>query len=202
MTTIDIPFSLFIAVGLVFFIIATIGIPLSIKLGRKYAFRGIRLIIPFIILLVMVMALGNIAVPETSEGVDTTYVEDILGPITESPLGGDSSTILPTETGDVKIDISWGFLIGIWWLFIAGIILIISGIFEIISNSTFYKTKTPFPGQPLPIPAPMAPQVAQQQPQPEKKSGPSKSKTNFCPECGKKIEANTVICLECGKKIK
>jgi hypothetical protein len=202
MTTIDIPFSLFIAVGLVFLIIATIGIPLSIKLGKKYIFRGIRLIIPFILLLVMVMALGNIAVPDASGSVDTTYVEDILGPITESPLGGDSSTVLPTESGDIKIDLSWGFLNGIWWLFIAGIILIISGIFEILSNSTFYQTKTPFPGQPLPIPAPMAPQVAQQQSQPVKKSEESKTKTNFCPECGKKIEENAVFCLECGKKIK
>jgi len=202
MTTIDIPFSMFIAVGLVFLIIATIGIPLSIKLGKKYVFRGIRLIIPFIIFLVMIMALGNISAPETSESIDTTYVDEILGPIAQSPLGGETSTILPTDKGDVIIDITWGFLIGIWLLLIAGIILIISGIFEIISNSTFYKTKTPFPGQPLPIPAPMAPQVTQQQPQPERIPETSKPKTNFCPECGKKIEPNAVFCLECGTKIK
>ncbi len=202
MTTIDIPFSLFIAVGLVFLIIATIGIPLSIKLGKKYVFRGIRLIIPFIILFIMIMALGNIASPETSGSIDTTYVDEILGPIAQSPLGGETSTTLPTDKGDVIIDISWGFLTGIWLLFFAGIILIISGIFEIISNSTFYKTKSPFPGQPLPIPAPMAPQVAQQQPQPEGKQESYKTKTNFCPECGKKIEPNAVFCLECGTKIR
>jgi len=203
MTTIGIPFSLFIAIGLVFLIIATIGISLSRKLGKKYIFRGIRLIIPFIILLVMAMAIGSIATPETSDSIDTTYVEDILGPIAESPLGGETSTTLPTETGNVQIEISWGFLIGIWLLLFAGIILIISGILEIISKTTFYQTKTPFPGQPQPLPASMAPIVAPQKPlQPEEKADPTKPKANFCPECGGKIDANAEFCPECGKKIK
>ena len=202
MTTIEIPFSLFIAVGLVFLIIATIGIPLSRKLGKKYIFRGIRLIIPFILLFIMAMAIGSIATPETSESIDTTYVEGILGPITESPLGGESSTILPTESGNVQIDISWGFLTGIWLLLIAGIILIISGALEIISKTTFYQTKTPFPGQPQPLPAPMAPVVTQKPVQPEEKVDSPKPNTIFCPECGSKIDENADFCPECGKKVK
>jgi hypothetical protein len=204
LTTLEIPFSLFIAIGLVFLIIATIGIPLSKKLGWKYIFRGIRLIIPFIILFVMIMAMGSIAIPETTESVDTTYVEDILGPITESPLGGETSTTLPTETGNVQINITWGFLIGIWLLFFAGIILIISGILEIISKTTFYQTKIPLPGKAKPIPAPITPAPIKS-PLPKlskEKPATSKPKGNFCPECGNKINENATFCNECGKKLK
>jgi hypothetical protein len=91
------PFSLFIAIRLVFLIIATVGIPLSIKLGRKYLWRGIKLMIPFILILIGAMGsvIPNITV---AGGSGTNYVQSIIGPISSNPFGGQSSTTI-SETG-------------------------------------------------------------------------------------------------------
>ena len=72
-----------------------------------------------------------------------------------------------------------------------------------ISKTTFYQTKTPFPGQPQPLPASMAPLAPKQKTsRSEEKSDSNMPKANFCPECGGKIEANSAFCPECGKKKK
>lgn len=81
--------------------------------------------------------------------------------------------------------------------------MIISGILEIISKTTFYQTKIPLPVKGKPDPAPMASPPIQSPPlKPTKaKQAPGKSKANFCPECGNKIPENATFCNECGKKM-
>ena len=43
---------------------------------------------------------------------------------------------------DGQINFQWGFRLGGWSLLLAGIILIISGAFEIAAKTEFYKLKT------------------------------------------------------------
>jgi hypothetical protein len=56
--SIKIPFSLIIGVGLIFLILGTIGLSKSKKLGNKYLFRGIRLLLPVIFILLIIIGLG------------------------------------------------------------------------------------------------------------------------------------------------
>jgi len=205
------PFSLFIGIGLVFLIIATIGIPLSKKLGTKYIWRGVRIIIPFILIVVVIMAIGSVMSSIKLEGdTGTNYVQSFLGPISSSPFGGQTTTDI-TESGITgKVDVQWGLGLGGWLLLIAGIIMIIAGIFEIISKTQFFATKIPLPGQALPrtptrqsplVRAP--PPIPPQQPSSQKQVLPSdKSNVKFCTECGAKLDENATFCIECGKKLK
>ena len=205
------PFSLFIGIGLVFLIIATIGIPLSKKLGSKYIWRGIRIIIPFVLILVVIMIIGSIISSIKLEtGTNTDYIKSIVGPISSYPFGGKTTTYI-TESGiSGKIDVQWQLGLGTWLLLIAGIIIIIAGVLEIISKTQFFVTKTPLPGQALPrMPAqqpPMShvpPTMPPQQPSIQKQeSQDDKSKVKFCTECGAKLNEKAIYCNECGKKLK
>jgi hypothetical protein len=58
--TFALPFYVLIGIGLVFLVLATIGISTSKKLGKKYLSRGIRLVMYFILILGLVMAIGSI----------------------------------------------------------------------------------------------------------------------------------------------
>jgi hypothetical protein len=202
------PFSLFIAIGLVFLIIATIGIPLSKKLGSKYIWRGIRIIIPFILILVAIMAMGSV-IPTTPVEADTetNYAQDILGSISSSPFGGQTTTYV-SETGITgQIDVQWGLGLGGWLLLIAGIIIIVAGILEIIARTQFFTTKIPLkskvtPGAQIP-PSQQAvpPDQTKQTSSKEKVQPKAKEKGVFCTECGGKLKKNATFCVNCGMKV-
>ena len=145
---------------------------------------------------------------------DELTVGDIIGPITSSPLGGQTTTTI-TETGiSATVSMQWGLSMGAWMLLIAAIIMFISGILEIMAKTQFFAIKTPLPGQVPPMmPAqqpPIIPQKSpvQQPPPPSKPPAPkkqappkSKSKEMFCPECGTKLEDKATFCVNCGKKL-
>ena len=199
------PFSLFIAIGLIFLIIATIGIPLSKKLGSKYIWRGIRLIIPFILILIAIMAIGSVIPTSPVEAsAGTNYAQDILSSISNSPFGGQSSTYITIE-GSIggEVNVQWGLGLGGWLLLIAGIIIILAGILEFISKTQFFATKIPLKGQ---MPRGMKISLPQQtRPLPKKpknsKKGKDKKKAIFCTECGVQLEENATFCVKCGKKV-
>ena len=201
------PFSVFIAIGLIFMIIATIGIPLSKKLGGKYIWRGVRLFIPFILILVLILAIGSIVPAMGEQGGASSYIKEIINPLTSSPFGGQSSSTITDSGLTAQINLQWGLGSGAWMLLIAGIIMIIAGVLELMSKTQFFATKTPLPGKgPARMP-PQQPQVAQQpppvQPPPPPQKKPPKGKTGgtFCPECGEKLLPNTTFCVKCGKKL-
>jgi hypothetical protein len=201
------PFSLFIAIGLIFLIIATIGIPLSKKLGSKYIWRGVRLIIPFILIVIAIMAMGAvIPTSQVEAGTDTNYAQEILDSISGSPLGGEKSIGI-TENGIAgQINVQWGLGLGGWLLLFAGIIIIIAGIMELISKTQFFTTKMPLKGQ-IP-PGLQTPPSTKTTPPPVKPQSPSEKKVppkgehkpTFCTKCGEKLEENTTICAKCNKK--
>jgi hypothetical protein len=202
------PFSLFIAIGLIFLIIATIGIPLSKKLGSKYIWRGVRLIIPFILIVIAIMVMGTvIPTSHVEAGTDTNYAQEILDSISGSPLGGQTSTDI-TENGiSGQVNVQWGLSLGGWLLLIAGIIIIIAGIMELISKTQFFTTKMPIKGQ-IPPGVQTPPSTKTIPPPPAKPKSPSEKqvppkgehKATFCTKCGEKLEENATFCEKCKKK--
>jgi len=208
------PFSALIAIGLIFMIISTIGIPLSKKLGKKYIWRGVRLIIPFILILVLIIIIGSVIPSISGGGKSSSYIDEIIGPLTNSPLGGESSTTIAESDITAQINLQWGVGLGAWTLFISGIILIIAGFLEFTSKTQFFATKTPLPGQfPHEMSVQQVPQKLQQpqvqQPLPvdrppkSEKIKQKKTKTidAYCTECGAKLDKNSKYCIACGKKI-
>ena len=213
-----IPFSALIAIGIIFMIISTIGLPLSKKLGAKYIFRGIRLIIPFILIVVLIIILGSVIPSMAGGGETSSYIRDIIEPLTSSPLGGESSTSIVESDLTALINLRWGVGMGAWMLFISGIIMIVAGILEFSSKTQFFATKVPLPGKippRMPVQQRPPPQQQYQQPPPpvqppppskpvepkKKKKTKDEPKTIFCPGCGSKIEANSKFCDNCGKKV-
>ena len=139
--SLSIPFSLFIGLGLVFLVLATIGISSSKKLGRKYITRGIKLLIPIIIILAVIMALGMIPFGSVADGNADATVEEILGSISSAPFGG-QKTIPVYESGvSGQISFQWGLGLGGQLLLVAAIILLVAGIMEIIAKTSFFKER-------------------------------------------------------------
>lgn len=139
--SLSIPFSLFIGLGLVFLVLTTIGISSSKKLGRKYITRGIKLLIPVIIILAVIMALGMIPFGSVADGNANATVEEILGSISSAPFGG-QKTIPVYESGiSGQILFQWGLGLGGQLLLVAAIILLVAGIMEIIAKTSFFKER-------------------------------------------------------------
>jgi len=216
------PFSLLLGIGIVFLIIATIGVSQSKKIGYKYIWRGIRLFTPIILIIVVIMSMGNIAgsMGEDLEGAETG---DIFSSISSSPLGGDGSFDFTIVEEDVEetatLNMKWGLGLGGILLLLAGILIIVSGVIEIIANTVFFQTKIPVgkpkkekrkkskqpPQQPMqqqappPVPPPAPPQTPLQDDQTQQPDG---GEINFCPECGAELKKDGEFCAECGYKAK
>ena len=202
------PFSAFLAIGLIFMIIATVGIPISKKLGGKYIWRGIRFIVYFILILVPILIIGTIVPPLVQEQFSdaSPYIQNLIGPIAKSPFGGQSTASIDVTGGSAMISLQWGLGLGAWMLLIAAIIMIIAGVLELMSKTQFFATKTPLPGkgpmgmQPPQPPVAQQPPPVQPVPAPQKKPPKKKSKDKFCPECGEKLLPTATFCVKCGKK--
>jgi len=139
--TFSIPFSLFIGIGIIFMIFATVGISSSKKLGRKYLSRGIKLLFPLIIILIVIISIGMIPLSGMVNMGADKIVEDITGTISGSPLGGYKRIPIRESNVTGNIDIHWGFGLGGQLLIIAGILLLIAGVIEISANISFFNEK-------------------------------------------------------------
>ena len=155
------PFSVLIAISIVFLILATVGIAQSKKLGRKYIGRGIRLLVPFIVAFGILMALGSILPLIAPIGSNTNFdVSSTINAVSSAPFGGEKT--VPIQNINVnggQVDLKWGFGPGLYLLLFAGIILIVAGAIEIAAKSTFFeqrqfekqkkkeKPKTPAPAE-------------------------------------------------------
>lgn len=137
--TFTLPFYLIIVIGVVFLVLSTIGISQSTKLGRKYVLRGIRLFIPFLLILIFIMTIASIitlsAPPDLEEN---TEMNTAIQAISASPFSG-QYTIQTTEVEGGTIQLHWGFGTGIYLLLFAGIALIMAGILEITAHEQFYE---------------------------------------------------------------
>jgi hypothetical protein len=139
--SLSLPFSLFIGIGIAYLVIATIGISNSKKLGRKYIFRGIKLIVPIILIIIVIFSIG-IVIENYPIGELGPEAEQIFGSITSSPLGGQKTVYLTSLGESEQVSIKWGLDFGGQLLILSSIMLIIAGILEIFGNSDFYLEKT------------------------------------------------------------
>jgi len=193
-----IPFSLVLGMGIVLTILASIGISRSRKLGWKYVFRGIKLFLPIIILLIVLMALGSL-IPSSSvpggENVDASnYITDIFASISSTPWGGEKTvTLAVTEDITGYININWGLGLGAYMLLFGGIIILISGILEVVTNKVFFEPRNK--------PLVKKNKLPKKQKQENQELDKTVSKTFFCPNCGAELKKGTGFCPKCGNKI-
>jgi hypothetical protein len=203
--TISIPFSIIFGISLIFLFVASIGIVHSKKLGSKYIYRGIRFLIPVILILIAIMVLGAI-IPSDIAGNNeaSESVSNILKSVSNSPFGNEQTFNI--DVGDglyAPLKTNWGLGTGSWLLLIGGITMIIAGIFEKIAKTQFFEIRVPLKGQ-LPtgmqIPLPQqAKESFKKSKTPKKEKG--RKKGTFCTECGEQLEENATFCIKCGKKV-
>ena len=137
---IGIPFSLIIGISLVFLIIATIGVSRSKKLGKQYLFRGIRLIMPIIVIIAVIMMLGAIPFEEMAQTGDTGFnIGQVINTISGSPLGGKQIVSISEVNG--QINLQWGLGLGAVLLLLSGILLLIAGVLEHTANTELFIEK-------------------------------------------------------------
>jgi hypothetical protein len=139
--SIGLPFSLLIGISLIFLILGTIGVADSRKLGKQYIFRGIRLIIPVAIIIVVIMMLGAIPFQELANTGDASInINQVIGSISGSPIGGQQVVTLTQANGDITFQ--WGLGLGGFLLLLSGIILLVAGVFEQISKADLFSQRT------------------------------------------------------------
>ncbi|MEA2055272.1 MAG: Vps62-related protein [Candidatus Thermoplasmatota archaeon] len=144
LTSFSMPFAMFIGIGLIFTIIATIGISKSGKLGKKYIWRGIKLLLPVIliciVLLVMNTALSSM-IPDTGNASVENSITGLFREMSQTPLKGQGSIPISQEGVTGQIDVQWGLGKGGQFLLFSGLILIVSGFIEIFAKAVFFESK-------------------------------------------------------------
>lgn len=147
MGTLVLPFGVFILIGIAFTIFKTIGVSESTVLGKKYLWRGVRLLIPFILLIIGVVLIGNMVANMGYMGLEQTSASSIFSSLSSSPFGGSDSVTL-MESGVIgTVNMQWGFALGGYLFVVAGILLIIGGFCEKKAQTTFFTSaskKEPF----------------------------------------------------------
>jgi len=192
------PFSLLIGISLIFMFLACIGINRSVKLGFKYIGRGIRVMMPIIILIITIALLGSVISSAVSEMEGGSYATDMFNSISGSPFGGQKTIPVNEESITGNLGVQWGVGLGGLLLLLSGIILIISGIFEVVSNKIFFEPKTPVGKPPKQLPVKQKKSKAEQ---PAALAQEDTPKSKFCPECGVVVGENEKFCGKCGSKI-
>ena len=138
--SIMIPFSLLIGVGLIFLIFASVGLSKSKKLGNKYLFRGIRLLIPIIIILLIIISLRLIPFDSLANSGDAgVNIGEVIDSISDSPINGQRYITIQGIDGQIKLN--WGLGLGGFLLLFSGMLLIIAGILERLANTEFFQEK-------------------------------------------------------------
>jgi hypothetical protein len=140
--TVAMPFYIIILVGVIFIILSTIGVYESKKLGKKYLFRGIRLMVPFLLILIFIMAVASIIPLLLPSGMtDTVGVRDVMQRISASPFSG-QQTIQGLDVNGGSVSLAWGFGVGAYLLLFSSIVLMMAGIIELTAHATFFEPKT------------------------------------------------------------
>ena len=131
-----IPFSVIIGLAIFNIVLSSVGIQKSSKLGRKYLWGGIKLLIPIIIILIFVarltaiLAVAPVEMPEESE--------ELVETVADSPAGGEETK----DIGDYgTVDMKWGLEKGGICLLASGILLLLGGVMEIFAKQDLFQAK-------------------------------------------------------------
>ena len=144
--TFALPFYLILGIGLVFLVLSTIGISQSKKLGKKYILRGIRLLVPFILIFIFVLTVGSVIpqfAPVNMKG--NADVFSAMNAVSAAPFNGQYTVQLTGVDEGGYVHLQWGFGVGVYLLMFAGILLIMAGLIEITAHAKFFEEKEKFP---------------------------------------------------------
>jgi hypothetical protein len=145
MMSLVLPFSLFLGIGLAFLFLKAVGISRSRKLGGKYIFRGVRIMIPVILIIIAIISLGALIPESVADDQNTeNYGTDIIQSITSSPFGGSEKIDISQENFTGYFSLTWGLRKGGLMLLLSGFIFIAAGICMYISNTVFFEPKSPY----------------------------------------------------------
>ncbi len=140
MGSVVIPFAFLIAIGLVFFIISTIGLKNSDKLGKKYISRGIKLAITIIVLLIAIFSIGFIGDMLGADNTQENVATDIFDSLSSQPIGGQKTIPIEIPEADEmgSIYLKWGIAIGGQLLLISSLMIIVAGFVLYFNHVNFY----------------------------------------------------------------
>lgn len=145
MMSLLLPFSLFLGIGLAFLFLKAIGVKRSRKLGGKYIFRGIRIMIPVIIIVIGIISLGALVSEEVNSNQNSeNYGSDLINSITSSPFGGSEKIEISEENFTGYFSLSWGLRQGGQMLILSGVFFIAAGVCLFVSNTVFFEPKIPY----------------------------------------------------------
>jgi hypothetical protein len=143
--TFAVPFYLIIVISLVFLVLSTIGVSQSKKLGKKYILRGIRLLLPFLLILLFILIVASLLPLFAPTGLQgNSDMLQAMQRVSASPFSGEY-IIQTTEVDGGTIQLQWGFGIGAYLLLFSGIVLIMAGLLEVTAHETLFEEKTSLP---------------------------------------------------------
>jgi len=146
MGNVALPFALLIGIGLVFFVLGTIGVAKSNKLGRKYLYRGIRLFVLILLIIIAIMSAGMFVDTSMIPEGDSVPLVDLFQALSAEPFGGSYTMSVEVPDGQqASVFFNWGIRQGGLLILLAGMIMIIAGIMEIITMKQFFTPKKPQP---------------------------------------------------------
>ncbi|MEM0449382.1 MAG: Vps62-related protein [Methanomassiliicoccales archaeon] len=130
--SLPIPFGLLVIISLMTFCFSLVAVSRK-KAARKYAARGVNLLLPLIITFLIVISLGSIlmALPSSAPVQMTPDVEVITQAMASNPLGGEETLNFP---GYGYASLRWSIGIGAFLMALAGILLIIGGVFQLLDK--------------------------------------------------------------------
>ena len=131
-----IPFSIMIGVSIVLFVLGTIGLEKK-KVWRKYLWRGMKFIIPVVLIILSLFLIQMIAL-RLGEVRGTENAGELMKNIVSHPLKGES-TFMVEDYGEVNA--KWGLETGAYFLLMAGILIIIAGMMEYVAGEEKYFSR-------------------------------------------------------------
>lgn len=175
--------------GVVIFVIGTIGLAKSRKFGYKLLGRGITILFPVIMMIVMVGLIGNFvggyvanAPPEVMQIIDTISASPVSGATTQ--------TIGDYGTASLK----WGLGPGAYAFIVAAILFFIAAILQIVANCQYFGavprqvSAQQYYGAPQ-QPYQYGPEYQPAPYQPEYQPMPLQQVVLTCPRCGSTTSA-------------
>ncbi len=135
MVGLPIPFAWIFLAGVGMFLFGTIGYQKSRKVGTKLIFRGIKTMMPVLLIIIIISMLGDLISQVASDA--PPEVASILGLLASNPVKGDLSGPLG---GYGTVSMTWGLGIGAFMLIFSAILFFAAGAMEIIAFADYFKT--------------------------------------------------------------
>ncbi len=137
--------------GTIVFMVSTIGIRESRKMGGKFIGRGVKYLVPVICIILFVIFLSSFLSLAAHDAPEE--VTSLVSVISSRPMGG--STV--EELGDYgTAEISWGLRLGAFLLILSAVLSFISAAMVITAGGNFYELHPPTYQEPPPHMSPPA----------------------------------------------